>query len=76
VTFSGGILTQTIEVDEYPEMSQKVLGSLRIFGMARKISKITVNGMEHREFTVRPSGEVKVNKLKIPMNSAYAIAFS
>jgi hypothetical protein len=56
-------------------MSQKILGSLRLLGAGR-ITSVTVNGVPHTDFTSLPSGEVKVNSLNVPINSAFTIAFA
>jgi alpha-glucosidase (family GH31 glycosyl hydrolase) len=74
-TYSGGELRQTVEVNGYSEMSQKVLGSIRLLG-AGTITRVTVNGSPHTDFTSLPSGEVKVNNLTVPMASAFVITFS
>jgi len=66
-----GRCTGTVVHDGF-SMTGKFISSIRLLG-AGKVKKITINGIEHEDFLNRPSGEVKLNELKISMNKGFEI---
>lgn len=71
-----GTLKQTVVTNGYADIEDKVLGSVRLLGASGPIRTVLVNNVAHTDFTVLPSGEVKVNNLMVPINSEFSIAFS
>ncbi|CAL8083188.1 unnamed protein product [Orchesella dallaii] len=74
-TYNNGTLRNQVERNEFSEMSQKVLNTIRLMGVDREVTGMTVNGNAHTDFTQLPSGEVQVNNLNLTMVTPFTITF-
>lgn len=74
-SYSNGILQSNIERNEYDGMIGKQLNTIRLLGASQEISRVTVNGNSHTDFTRLPSGEIQVKNLRLPMTEPFTIKF-
>lgn len=78
ITYTDGILKQTVINNRYSDMSALTLETIRIFGAPGKVTSIMVNnnGVAHTDFEILDSNEIRVKNLKIAANSDFTITFS
>jgi len=73
-------LSQTIHRNNYEGMESLKLDTIRVMGMTRPVVSITVNlpdsNFLHEDWELLPSGELRVNKLQVPMHERATIVFS
>jgi len=67
-------LVGTVVKDGYADMKNKVLNTLRILGTTGT-TEININGVDHSDFEILPSGEVLVRNMGIPANEPFVITF-
>jgi len=73
--YSAEKLTATTERDRYTEMSTKRFTTIRLLG-AGSVASVKVNGVEHAEFKVLPSGGVRIQILELPAKEPFTVEYS
>jgi len=75
-TVKSNVLTGTTVFNGFP-VDDKVLGSIRLLGVSSGVvSTVLVNGEEHSEFTVLPSGEVSITGLSVAIGSDFSVSWT
>ncbi len=76
ITYSGGVLIQTVIENGYSDIARLNLETVRVFGFNGTVDTILVDGEPHIDFEVLPNNEIRVQNLRIPVISRYNITFT
>lgn len=72
---SEGRISMSVHHDDYSGMANKVLDTIRLLGVNRAPAEIKVNGVSHEKFSVKPTGEVFIQELRLPANQDFVVEF-